>query len=106
MGRHTFVFFYLVEPHFTTILYGLSVLSGPALAIAAASVWCLVPYHNVLEEPCYWYEFHIALILGFMPLFVWIHHPLGTEYWANFSMKGSFNTYILLYFYAIIRKHL
>ena len=92
-------FSFLVEPQtFTTILYGLSVLSGPALAIAIASIRCLVPYHNVLEEPCFWYENILVSLFTTFPLMVYSWHPMATEYWANYSMKSSFNTYLFLLF--------
>ena len=75
-------------------------LSGPALAIAVASIWCLVPFHNVLKEPCYWYETHIAGILAFIPLMVWVIHPLVTEHYLNFDMNGSVISFLFLYFVA------
>ena len=92
---------FLVEPKtFTTIIYGFSVLSGPALAIAVASIWCLVPFHNVLKEPCYWYEFHIAVILTYIPFMVWVIHPLVTEFWLNFDMNRSIVSFLFLNFAA------
>ena len=94
LGHH--IFFLVESKTFTTILYGLSVLSGPALAIAVASIRCLVPYHNVLEEPCFWYESILATLFAVIPFVVWLNHPLTTEYWSNFSMKKSFNTYLFL----------
>ena len=89
----------LVEPEtLKTILYGFSVLSGPTLAIGIASIWCLVPFHNVLKEPCYWYEFHVACLVTFIPFMIWTTHPMSTEYWANFSMKRGITSYVFLYF--------
>ena len=29
---------------------------------------------------------------------VYSWHPMATEYWANYSMKSSFNTYLFLLF--------
>ena len=92
---------FLVEPKtLKTILYGFSTLSGPALAIGITSFWCLVPYHNVLEEPCYWYESHIAALVLYMPLMTWTVHPLITKYWSNLSMNRSNILYLYLLFVA------
>ena len=88
---------FLVKPKtLQTILYGFSVLCGPALAIGIASIWCLVPFHNVLEEPCYWYEYHISSALLVNPFMTWTGHPMVTEYLANFSVNGSIKLFILL----------
>ena len=40
----------------TAILYNLSILSGPLVACVFGSFICLLPIHNVLKEPAYWYE--------------------------------------------------
>ena len=79
------------------ILYCFSVLSGPILAMGVASIYCLIPYHNVLEEPCYWYEFQIA-VTAFCPLGAWCVHPLFTKYFANLSMIQSKLTFVLMCF--------
>ena len=71
------------------IPYCLSVFSGPILAIGIASIYCLIPYHNVLEEPCYWYEFQIAVTVAFYPLLAWTVHPIMTKYFANLKMIQS-----------------
>ena len=78
-------------------LYCLSSFSGPLLAIGAASVYTLIPYHNVLKEPCYWYEFQVAAILVYLPLLVFVSHPLITKYWLNFELTQSKFYYIVLY---------
>ena len=92
---------YLAEPRiWETILYGSSILSGPALAIGIASIYCLIPYHNVLEEPCYFYEMYLTVLFVYMPFMTWTVHPLYTQYWANFSMKSSNLSYFFLYMVA------
>ena len=96
-----FFLHFLVEAKtLKTFLYGFSVLSGPTLALCIASIWCLVPFHNVLEEPCYWYEFHIGALLLTMPFLTLIIHPLITKYWSNVSIKRSIRFQIFLCFVA------
>ena len=80
----------------TSSWYYLSVLGGPLLGIGAASAYCLIPYHNVLNEPCYWYEFQIVTILVYTPLVVWISHPMLTVYVANFPINGYWFSYLFL----------
>lgn len=100
MNKYGIFLAFLVEPKaLKTILYGFSVLSGPVLALGIASIWCLIPYHNVLEEPCYWYEYQLTSLLN-VPILIWTIHPLGTEYWAKFSIKKSKNFFIFLCFVA------
>lgn len=76
--------------------YYLSTLSGPLLGIGAASAYSLIPYHNVLNEPCYWYEYQIVTILVYAPLVIWASHPMLTVYWANFPIKGRWFSYLFL----------
>ena len=33
-----------------------TILSGPLLACICGGLVCLVPIHNVMEQPKYWYE--------------------------------------------------
>ena len=72
----------------------LSIMSGPFLASIAGSILCLIPIHNVLEKPEYWYQeiicrvsaggiLHISQIL------------IRTEYWSNFVFVKRMKTYIL-----------
>ena len=89
-----------VEEYSEILLYCLSSLSGPLFAIGVASIYCLILYHNILQEHCYWYEYQIAVMVAFIPLLVWIVHPMSTEYLANFKMIQSKFAYIFLCFIA------
>ena len=97
MARDSICVFVVPPKTCNEFLYGFSVLSGPALAIGIASIWCFYPFHNVLEEPCYWYEFQIAMLLCKTPFTTLVIHPVMTEYWANLSMNGTMISCIILY---------
>ena len=84
----------------SNFLYCFSALSGPLLAIAVASIYCLIPYHNVLKDPCYWYEFQIVVIIAFYSFLAWAVHPLFTEYFAGLAMIQSKFAYLFMYFVA------
>ena len=87
----------VVEESSEVLLYCLSSFSGPLLAIGATSINTLIPYHNVLKEPCYWYEFQVAAILVYLPLLMFVSHLLITKYWLNFELTQSKFYYIVLY---------
>ena len=60
-------------------IHHISVLGGPILATSVASVYCLIPQHNILKEPCYWYEFHLCAGAAVIPFFhgLFIQIPLN-----------------------------
>ena len=74
-------------------LYHLSTLSGPIAMLAVISAECLIPLHNVLKEPQYWYEHILILTFGLMPFMI-----SGTVnfaiYWAKFTFEKKWISYL------------
>ena len=89
-------FLFLIVEENPTAYYYFSVLSGPLLAIAIASVYSFIPFHNVLTEPCYWYEYQIVAILVYVPLLTWCSHPLYSVYYMNLYIKNKWFLYFFL----------
>ena len=77
-------------------LHHISILSGPILACAHAAVFCLVPYHNVLNEPKYWYEFQLSIMVATLPICYVIGILLMTEIMGNFVFERRWLTYVFL----------
>ena len=48
------------------IKHVLSGIAGILLAMIAASVYTLVPVHNLIEQPEYWYEWLLQFCLSFL----------------------------------------
>ena len=73
------------------ILYQTSILSGPLLAATAGSFLCLIPIHNVLEQPEYWYEeFTCRMLAGLAAgILFTINALIRTEYWSNLWEKST-----------------
>ena len=78
----------------TSILYYISILSGPLFAATAGSFLCLMPMHNVLEHPEYWYEEVTCRILAAGILYPVIN-LIRTEYWSNLFFGKRVQTYML-----------
>ena len=77
-------------------MYLLTLLSGPLLGIAASSTYTLIPFHNALEDPCYWYEYQIVTIFICAPYLPSFTYPVWSVYWANFQFNRKWFSYILL----------
>ena len=75
--------------------YYLTIFSGTILACINGSFIALIPIHNVLKQPDYWYEdvFCRVLTVGF--LFA-CQILIEAEYWSNFSFKSKRTTYVLV----------
>ena len=78
----------------SSILYYISILGGPLLAATAGSFLCLIPIHNVLEQPEYWYEEVTCRILAAGILYPVIN-LIRTEYWSNLFFEKRVQTYVL-----------
>ena len=65
-----------------------SILSGPLLSCASASLFCLIPAHNILEQPKFWYEFQILAFIGLVPLFL-SQILVQVNYWGDFSFENK-----------------
>ena len=72
-----------------------SAFTGPILACALGALFCIVPAHNVLEEPEYWYEFQLTVMLV-LPFLYLIGLLVVAEYWANFTFENRLISYIFL----------
>ena len=46
-----------------------SILSGPLLTCAVASMYIYIPTHSILEEPSYWYEHELLTMIAALPAF-------------------------------------
>lgn len=79
----------------TSILYYCSILSGPLLACVCGSFITLIPIHNVLEQPNYWYEDIICRFLS-CGVIIACQLAIRAESWSNFSFKNRLITYIWL----------
>ena len=78
----------------SSFLYYSSIFSGPILAATAGSFLCLIPIHNVLEQPEYWYEEVTCRILAAGILYPVIN-LIRTEYWSNLFFEKRVQTYML-----------
>ena len=55
----------------------------------------LIPIHNVLEQPNYWYEEFICRVLS-CGVIVTCQNAIRAECWSNFTFDNKFATYIWL----------
>lgn len=74
-------------------LHYLSMLSGPMLACVCGGFLTLIPIHNVLENPEYWYEDIACRILS-SAVILTCQSLLRAEYWCNFSFENKTIAYV------------
>ena len=67
-------------------IYYLSILGSILLSTALGSLFCLIPAHNVLKEPFYWYEYQISIVFGVLPFVIWFV-LIQAEYKYNFKVS-------------------
>ena len=79
---------------YISILYYLSVFTGPIFAIISGSFLCLWPIPNVLEQPEYWMLDQVTRVLAVCSGN--LQNLFGTEYWADFKFKNRWATYLIL----------
>ena len=77
-----------------SILYYLSVFSGPILALISGSFLCLLPMRNVLKQPEYWMQDHLTRVLAMG--YGNVQNLFGAEYWADFKFKNRWATYLIM----------
>ena len=82
-------------------LYYLSILSGPLLVCLYMSFVTLIPIHNVIEQPEYWYEDIITRVLAASPIHACMV-MIRADYWARFSFKNRWNSYVLMMGYVFV----
>ena len=75
--------------------YHLTIFSGTLLACANGSFIALIPIHNVLKQPDYWYEDLLCRVFTVGFLFA-CQILIEAEYWSNFSFKSKRTTYVLV----------
>ena len=78
-----------------SVIHYFSAFSGPILAVALTTFVCFMPYHNAMEEPEYWYEFHF-LVQVFLPFHIGSGMLYG-RYFANFTYDNLWKSYLILY---------
>ena len=69
-------------------IHYLTPFCGPIVACLAGGIFCLIPMHNILNEPNYWYEYQISSILGVWP-FIICGTILQAIYFADFTFKDT-----------------
>ena len=78
-----------------SILYHLSLLSGPILACICGSFLTLIPFHNVMKYPSFWYENNICRLLAVGSVFTF-QQLIRADYWSNFTFARKVPTYIFM----------
>ena len=81
-------------------IYYLSILSSILLSSALGSLFCLIPAHNVLKEPFYWYEYQISIVIGVLPFVIWFV-LIQAEYWAEFTIVDRWHSYLFAVFIGV-----
>ena len=80
----------------TNCIHHVSVLSGILLLIGMGSFTCLIPQHNILEEPYYWYE---SMLLSVLPwgFLVTGGNILGLAYYANMTYAKNLKSFLIVF---------
>ena len=73
----------------------MSILSGPLVACICSSSICLIPIHNTIEQPLYWYEDVLTRLLFGTPILA-CQTVMLAEYWSNFSFEKKGSTYLAM----------
>ena len=74
----------------------ISWVSGIILACVWVSVFCLVPQHNVVEEPSYWYELMCISSTAWVSIFT-ATLILKSAYWADIMYAKNWTSFFCLY---------
>ena len=82
-------------------LQSMSILCGIFLACIGTSLLTLIPGHNILKEPQYWYEFMIFGATGWAILGT-ISVNLHFHYWADISHTQNWSSFIYLIGIAVL----
>ena len=76
-------------------------LSCILLSIATTSIILLIPVHNVLEEPQYWWEIIIQALTGFVPVSC-AYTLLNCSYWTNIGFLKGIKNFLMYYLVVFI----
>ena len=82
-------------------LQSMSILFGIFLACIGTSLLTLIPGHDILKEPQYWYEFMIFGATGWAILGT-ISVNLHFYYWADISHTQNWSSFIYLISIAVL----
>ena len=75
----------------------ISWLFGVMLTCLTVGLITLLPAHNVLKEPAYWYEIVLFIpIAGWHPLFITAFF-LQLEFWSNITYTKNIRSWIIFY---------
>ena len=86
--------------HYITWLFGI------LLACTALLSTLIVPWHNTLKEPFYWYEYFVYFVPPWLALLAAVF-TMRLEYWAGIMYDKKMNLFFFLFgiggiFYAVI----
>ena len=77
------------------------ILGGVFLGFLGTFTITLLPCHNVIAEPQYWYEFWLQCELGFLPLFAAVS-IFNSSSWMNTEAVKNVKNYIRLYMVGFV----
>ena len=78
---------------YTFIFYN---LSCTALSVAVTSIYTLIPIHNMLAEPQYWWETLLQVTAGFTSISC-AYTLLNCSYWTNISFLRTMRNFWMYY---------
>ena len=80
-----------------TLIYGIVKVLVPALFICP---FALIPAHNVFEEPEYWYEYPLMILIIFMPQVV-TYIIMNCSFWMNIRYIRNFRHFMAIGFLGV-----
>ena len=80
------------------VMYG---ISGIILAVLFTSIIILIPVHNILEQPQYWYE---SMFTGnfSLALYFTAYILLNCSYWINIDYIKTLKHFLIFYFWGFL----
>ena len=77
------------------------IFGGIIFGLLGTSTITLLPSHNVIEKPGYWYEFWIQSVFGFLPLLA-ADSIYRTSSWMNTDLVKKTKICLKLYFVGVV----
>ena len=71
-------------------------LGGIVLSVMVSGTFLLIPMHNILEHPDYWYEYMLQVMFGYIPLNA-AAIILNSSHRMNTDSVKTFGNWIALY---------
>ena len=81
--------------YLNSFYYYISILSGPFWACLTGSFICLIPIHNVMEQPWYWYEDQLTKFFAVIPNMICLI-IIRAKFWSGFEFEKEFKSYVVL----------